>query len=245
MHTITYKEKFQALAFWLSFPWVIPQGLWLKHTAARFPEAEGPREGVIGNFQPKQRFLALGDSVIAGVGHESTGTTLAYSLASSLSEKSQSSIEWQLVGRSGFDSGEIIEQLLPEVAAQPFDFIFISTGVNDVTNMVSATRWQANLLTLFKYLRAHSPNAVIALCGVPPMDKFPLIPKPLNRVLGLRASLLASVGERLCSQQSCIYIPVPTLLSDESFAHDGYHPSPMVCQQWSQQLADELLNPIK
>ena len=61
------KNLFNHLGFWLSLPLSAMQGLWLRKTAIRLPEASGSRRGVSGSGE-RLHLLALGDSIIAGVG---------------------------------------------------------------------------------------------------------------------------------------------------------------------------------
>ena len=67
--------RLQSLMFWLSVPLLLPQALYVRKTAPRFAAAEGPSSGASGTGNTV-RLLAIGDSIIAGVG----ATTLANAL---------------------------------------------------------------------------------------------------------------------------------------------------------------------
>ena len=59
---------------------LLTQGLWAKWRTPRLPPAEGPTEGSFGNG-PRLCLLAIGDSIIAGVGVESTWQAMPARLA--------------------------------------------------------------------------------------------------------------------------------------------------------------------
>jgi lysophospholipase L1-like esterase len=54
------------IGFWLFLPFSALQGLWLRFSATRLPEATGDRTGINGQGE-KLHLLAMGDSIIAGV----------------------------------------------------------------------------------------------------------------------------------------------------------------------------------
>jgi len=231
----------QRVLFRLAFPFVLPQGLWVKLRAPRFSAAAGPRNGFVGEGRPL-RLLLIGDSIIDGVGVERIERAMPGRLADALATSTGACVEWIARGVSGFDSAEIRRELVPCLPEDPFDFIFLSAGVNDVTGLRMAARWRKDLVGLVKDLSSHSPDALIVVSGLPPLHGFPLLPEPLRTVLGLRAKTFDRIAERAVeSLPSVLFVPNRFEPDPSFFAPDGYHPSEESCITWARNVAEEIV----
>jgi len=71
------------LLFWALLPVTAAQGLWLTRRATRLPGAAGAREGSVGNG-PDYHLLAVGDSIIDGVGTGCREASLPVQFATAL-----------------------------------------------------------------------------------------------------------------------------------------------------------------
>lgn len=228
------------LAFWALLPLLLPQALWVKARAPRFPPAPGERSGRIETGAgPALRFLALGDSVIDGVGAETLDGAVPVQAAHAVSERLQCPVHWQVIGQSGVDAGELRARL-HELQPEAFDAILLSVGVNDVTGLHTARRYARDLSALFTALRAHSPRAVMLLAGIPPLHGFPLLPQPLRWLMGLRARRLDGVGRRSAESQGVLFAPLDFEPEPSFFAADGYHPGPQSHRDWGRNLGERL-----
>lgn len=228
------------LAFWALLPFVLPQALWVKARAPRFPPAPGERTGRIEAGEgPTLRFLALGDSVIDGVGAETLAGAVPVQAAHAVSERLQRPVQWQAIGQSGVDAGELYTRL-PELERAPFDAILLSVGVNDVTGLHTARRYARDLRALFAALRTHSPQAIVLLAGIPPLHGFPLLPQPLRWLMGLRARRLDEVGRRTAEGEGALFAPLDFEPEPSFFAADGYHPGPQSHRDWGRNLGERL-----
>src|SRR5437763_5111177 len=94
-------------------PLLLPQARWLRSNALRLPEAAGPREGVVGEGEVTLRVLVVGDSAAAGVGVADQAQALALPLAHRLQEQLGGAVAWQLLARTGVNTREAREQLVP------------------------------------------------------------------------------------------------------------------------------------
>ncbi len=211
--------------FWLSFPFLIPQALYVRQTAPRFAGAGGPKSGTVGSG-PALRLLAIGDSIIDGVGASTLDKALVGQTAALLSSMTGRSVEWHALGVSGFDAKAVIERLLPKIPEQPFDGIVVSVGVNDITGLTTLRNWRRRLTQLLLALSSHSPNATIALSGMPPMHGFPLLPQPLRASFGLRARVFDAVAKEVAGDLPGVeHLPLHFEPDPDKFSPDGYHPS--------------------
>ncbi len=232
----------KSLLFWLVFPFLVPQALYVRQTAPRFAPASGPTEGLVGQGQIK-RLLALGDSIIAGVGASELHRALVGRTAASLAETEGCQVEWHALGRSGYDAREILEDLVPKLPDQDFDFIIISVGVNDITGLTRIRNWRRTLEEILSRLRKHSPDAVIAVAGMPPMHGFPLLPQPLRALFGMRARLFDETAREVVSEfGKATHLPVDFEPHPERFSPDGYHPSEESYVEFGARMADALVS---
>jgi len=231
------KNILKRLGFWLLLPVSAVQGLRLRRTAVRLPEATGARTGVSGQGE-KLQLLALGDSIIAGVGTGTMEQSLPVQFAVALAEVRMCSVHWNVKGANGADISGLrhsINQLHP---GQRADVILISIGVNDVTGLSSTRYWRFQLNQLILELRTKWPHADVIFAGLPPMHQFPLPPQPLRFTLGQRAATLDMIAAGIISRQAgMLHIPTDINPLEQDFCEDGFHPSAESCGNWARELA--------
>ena len=226
------------LAFWVLLPFVAVQALRLRRTAPRLSAASGDSSGQLGSGRAL-RLLAIGDSIIAGVGASTLDRALVGCTARALANELDCSVEWEAQGRIGATSAEVASDLVARIDSRPADAIVVSVGVNDVTALSTLRAWRSNLLGLVDALRKHSPNAVIVVAGMPPLRSFPLIPEPLRSLIGLRGETLDAVSRRcLCERPGVFHVTVTFDRREGSFCPDGFHPSEQSYTQFGQAMAD-------
>ena len=81
--------------FWGLLPVTAAQGLWLRNKALRLPGASGERAGVIG-AGPDYHLLAIGDSIIDGVGTGTTAASLPVQFAQELATRRGLRVRWRI-----------------------------------------------------------------------------------------------------------------------------------------------------
>ena len=227
----------QRALFWLLLPAFAVQGLWLKYRATRLPGAAGVRQGCCGEG-PELHLLAIGDSIIDGVGIDRFERSLPARFAVALAAARACRVYWRAEGTSGHDIGDVIRRL-ESLPGQPHaDIVLISAGVNDVTGLTRTRRWRDSVQRLFAAVRTRWPGARILFAGLPPMARFPLPPQPLRFALGLRAATLDRIASEVAAQTpGALHVPtrIDPLVHD--FCADGFHPSADSCNLWAQELA--------
>ncbi len=234
------KIGFRQIGFWLSLPISAAQGLWLRRTAPRMPEAPGERRGQVGRGETL-RLLAMGDSIIVGVGLEAISHALPVQFATALATKRGCRVEWQLEARNGADICHLRSTISGLDASQQADLILISIGVNNVTGLTSQRQWHIRFKALLGDLRTKWPEARVIFAGLPPMGKFPLPPQPLRFTLGFRAATLDNIAaELLKNEPNMLHIPTDIDLKHQQFCADGFHPARESCEFWAMELAQRL-----
>jgi len=227
--------------FWVVFPFLLPQALYVRKTAPRFAPASGPAEGSVGDGKPT-RLLAVGDSIIAGVGASELSKAMVGQTATAIAKSQNCCVSWQALGVSGYNAAKILERLMPELPDVAVDYIIVSVGVNDITGLTTMRKWRQNLSLLLDKLQTHSPNAVIAVAGMPPLHGFPLLPQPLRALFGMRGRSFDKVAKMVIdTYQNSIHVPLDFEPDSNKFAPDGYHPSEESYAEFGHHMADRLL----
>jgi len=221
----------------LIMPVLLIQVLWVRLTVLQLPEANGERSGHCGNGN-KLNLLIIGDSAAAGVGVDSQNDGLACQLAARLA--TQHHVNWSLIANTGNTSVDIIKELTA-LPAQPFDYVLVSVGVNDVTYLTRTNHWVTNLNTIIDLLNTKFGSPKVLLTGVPPMHLFTAIPNPLRWWLGLRAKRLNELMIGVVKGNkgnSVLAFDLP--FQPEFLAEDGIHPSKLAYQAWANKAADAI-----
>ncbi|KXO09077.1 Lysophospholipase L1 [Moritella sp. JT01] len=218
-------------------PIIIAQGRYVKKVTPKLPEAAGERSGTAGKGQ-KIRLLIIGDSAAAGVGVDNQSQALTGNLVSALSDKYQ--VDWQLLAKSGHTTLDSLK-MLSEQPQQTFDIIVTSLGVNDVTGTLAASTWLTQQQDLITLLREQFNCQQILITQVPPMGQFSALPQPLRRYLGARAAQFnRKLATLIESQSDCQLIDFNAELNNKDMAEDGFHPGPIIYQQWAEIVADKI-----
>ncbi len=227
--------------FWGVLPFLLPQALYVRQTAPRFAAAAGPSKGVSGCGH-QARLLAVGDSIIAGVGATALSRALVGRTAAAIASSVDCSVSWQACGVSGYKATDILDRLVPGLPDNAADYVIVSVGVNDITGLTTIRQWRSKVSLLLEKLRRHSPDSAIAVAGMPPMHHFPLLPQPLRATFGMRSRTfdeeLRALVDRL---PGIVHVPVDIEAAPGKFAADGYHPSEEGYREYGRQMADALL----
>jgi lysophospholipase L1-like esterase len=216
------------------------QGLWLRRKATRLPGAEGDRSGACGGGADLH-LLAVGDSIIDGVGTGRVEASLPVRFAAALAERTERRVCWRVEGASGHGAREVVERVAALPSGVTADVVLISVGVNDVTGLTRTHTWRQRLESLCGIIRSRWPAARILFAGVPPMARFPLPLQPLRFSLGLRAAMLDGIAQQVIGGIAGA-LHVPTRIDDRAhgFCEDGFHPSAESCTLWAEELAARL-----
>lgn len=234
-------RRMKNLLFWAAFPFLLPQALYVRRTAPRFSPADGPSYGSSGHGNPA-RLLAVGDSIIAGVGATVLSRALVGQTAEAISSSLRCCVSWQAHGASGYTSAKILQRLVPNLPDGPADYIIVSVGVNDITGLTSLRKWRENLSLLLENLRTHSPDAAIAVAGMPPLHGFPLLPQPLRAAFGMRGRIFDDAARSVVARfPNTVHVPLDFDPEPHQFALDGYHPSEESYSEFGRYMADGLL----
>ena len=126
--------------FWVLFPFVLPQALKVKRNAPRLLCANGPHEGRFGSGYTFN-LLAIGDSIIAGVGAKTVEQALQGQVSHELERLLGCEVRWQALGSIGASSATVMTCLVPSLPREAFDVIVLSVGVYRLSEFLAF--WKA------------------------------------------------------------------------------------------------------
>lgn len=221
-------------------PLLIWQGHRVRRTTPRLPVAGGALAGEAGSGAPL-RLLVIGESTAVGVGAAHHGEALGGELAGRLAAKLGRRVSWRVIGESGATARRAL-QVLEAAEAAPADLAVVALGVNDVLEQTRVARWQRDVAALVAALHARTGARDVILLEVPPLAKFPALPRPLRDVLGADArrldAALARVGAGLDARERCVrHYRFGFDGAREFFARDGFHPSARGYARWAELVA--------
>ncbi|WP_376694594.1 SGNH/GDSL hydrolase family protein [Wenzhouxiangella sp. EGI_FJ10409] len=216
------------------------QGRWLRGRVPRLDEAPGDRSGNLAGSEPTIRIAGLGESPMAAVGLADQSEGVMPRLAAELAAISGRQVEWRAAARSGATANFAREKLLPLLDTGPTHIAVIALGVNDCLRQRSARAWHGELARLLDAVCSRLDPDRIVLAGIPPMQHFPALPRPLSTMLGLRAALLDAVTGRLAGcRPGLLHAPMDFVeRPDDLFCRDGFHPNARAQVLWARQLAE-------
>ena len=223
----------RSLLFWSALPFVLPQAMWVRQRAPRFA---GPAAAAEGLARPDAaaptdaaaplRLVGLGDSLIEGVGVTRAEDCLTACCAREFAAATGRAVGWRTVGRSGATSAGVLHKLAARLPPEPVDLFLVSVGVNEVTALRRRRDWRAHLDAIATRLARHSPDALAVFLGLPPLQRFPVLPSPLAQVLGLGARQLDDeLAAVLGAHPGARHFRFDFEARPEEFAPDGFHPS--------------------
>lgn len=219
-------------------PFLYLQGQYVRRKVGVLPEAEGDKKGKTGNGQNFAKLLILGESTAAGVGAKTHETGLAGNFARFLSEKTGRPIEWHVIGKSGITVRGTINELVPQIPNENFDYILLALCGNEVLKLRSPRAFRRDMRELIAILRKKNPQATFFMTNAPAVRLSPVLPFPIKSILGyLSAMHDANAREFTAAMSRVYYFHQPTEVPEDFFA-DGIHPSEEGYRFWAKTMID-------
>lgn len=218
-------------------PILLLQGIYVRRTTPKLPEANGARSGVRGNG-PVLRLLIAGDSAAAGVGVDWQQDALSGQLIEALASRHE--VHWRLIAKSGATT-ESLMALLNSSDNEPFDFTVVSIGVNDVTKGIPVHDWIEQLHRLQALLTQRFGVGQVFFTSIPPMHRFPALPQPLRWYLGRGAKKFnARLRDWSANEAQATMVKVDFPLDSQYIASDGFHPGRPAYVAWARSVVEAI-----
>ena len=217
-------------------PLLYLQGQITRWKVGVLPGAGGETTGVAGNAggEPAKLFV-IGESTVAGLGARTHELALAGQFAKQLSDRIGRPVHWHVVGKNGVTARRTIDELLPQMPDEPFDYIFVGLGGNDVMKISSPKKWRRDMNELLGRIRDKHPRVPIFLSNCPMIGMSPVIPQPTKAILWHLSQMHnANITEFTREMPGVYYYRQPAQVNLEGFFADGIHPSEQGYADWSQ-----------
>lgn len=219
------------------WPLLMAQAAGTRKRTPTLPEAQGPREGKLGEGPAGWRVLIAGDSSAAGVGVSHQDHAFAGHFTRTLHRRSGRPLRWRLRARSGLTTQEVADMLRAEPPPAA-DVVIVLSGVNDVIELVTPRRAVAQREALAAWLLDTGAARHVVFAALPPIHQFPLLPQLLRRVMGDDARRHDDALARWAATRAGVFhVPVNLQLSPAAMAADGFHPGEPVYRACGETLA--------
>ncbi|MCB1024168.1 MAG: SGNH/GDSL hydrolase family protein [Acidobacteria bacterium] len=215
-------------------PFLYLQGQYTRWKVGRLPDAGGATTGELESNGPTIRFLAIGESTVAGIGAKTHAEALTGQFAKHLSDHLEKKVEWHALGHSGITVRRTLDELIPNLPEKEFDAILVALGANDVFTVNSPENFRKDMKELLDLLRKKNPNARIFLANVPMVRDFIALPNPLRYILSRLAKLHHFNAIDLVSKMPEVYYYDDVGAVKEDFFSDGIHPSAHGYDLWAE-----------
>jgi len=186
------------------------------------------------------KYIALGDSLSAGVGSEKTETTIVYQFASNLS-KDYGKVAVLNLALPGGTTEDVIKDQLPRAINEKPDYVTLLIGINDIHNKFTDGQFTANYSYILNELLTKTEARIVVInlpyLGSPKAVRFPYNwmlnerTKEFNGKISGVISKLSNNRIRLVDLYGRTY---KTFNKDpKSYSPDLFHPSEEGYLEWS------------
>lgn len=189
------------------------------------------------------QYIALGDSLTAGLGVNSVKETFPYKVAESLQNRGYSMI-LKIYAKSGATTEDLLEKQLPQVKNQKANLITIFIGTNDLHQLSTPEKFKRNYQQIIDRLKGQDK---IVLLNLPYLGSPKLIYPPYDLLIDQRTQQFNQVIAKLAQENNLQYIDLytPTREAFKTnltvYSEDQFHPSEKGHQIWAEIIADNLL----
>jgi len=220
-------------------PMLFLQGQITRWKVGILPDAAGPRAGIAGIGNDPAKLWVMGESTVAGLGARDHERALAGRFATNLSNYIDRSVAWKVLGKNGVTARQTIDELLPQMPDESFDYILLGIGGNDVMKLSSPVVWRRDMLELLSKLRERLPDAVIFISNCPMIILSPVIPQPAKALLWQLSRMHdENIQEFTRDIDRVVYYPQPVGVELEGFFADGIHPSERGYADWARSMME-------
>jgi acyl-CoA thioesterase I len=190
-------------------------------------------------------YVALGDSLTAGVGADKYEESYPYLVAKVIADKRSENINLKGLAYPGAKTSDLINDLLiPAITVKP-DLVTLLIGINDVYGNISAAVFKKNYQNILERL-AKDTSAKIYLIGLPYIGSPKALLFPYNYYYFARIREFNRIIKGLALKYNFKYIDLatPELIelgnNLKYYSRDLFHPSVFGYKIWAQKIYDDI-----
>lgn len=241
---IVRSNRLKGWASWALLPFCFWQGLKVRSSSISLLPPRGPVKTIVGADKAGKpyRVLIIGDSSVASIGASDLDEGLAMQMATRLSDRLDRPIALRISGNSSATSGDLRDNVVPNLPKDAFDLVFVVIGMNDAKNFHTAKRFIKGFGGLIYTLNARFPSAMIAHWPISPMTIFPVLPQPLKTCLTFRSDILDALAGCLAAGRGIERFERRMTFPQSGFAADGFHVNAFGYALWAEEAVNALMS---
>ncbi len=183
-------------------------------------------------------YVAIGDSLTAGVGVDSYTQSYPYLIANSIVQNQKTEVTLIPFAIPGIRSEYVVGYFLDSVIKEEPDIITILIGTNDIHGNVSASKFKEHYEIILRTLTEKTDAKIYAI-NLPYIGTKNLILQPYRYYLDLRTREYNTIIKDLAGQYTVTYVDLysahkPQALDDTYYARDFFHPNTVGYTLWAQ-----------
>lgn len=182
-------------------------------------------------------YVALGDSLTAGVGADEYSQSYPYLLAQYLAGNDYQ-INLKSRALPGAKTTDLLNILLPKAIEDNPDLMTLLIGVNDIHGQVSAKEFRTNYENILRQLTQET-KAEIFVINIPFLGANNLLLPPYNWFFNFKTRQFNKIIQELATKYSVnylnLYTPTESLFKQNGshYAPDFFHPSAQGYKIWA------------
>lgn len=188
-------------------------------------------------------YVALGDSLTAGVGVDTYTSSYPYLVAEDI-EKNGTAVTLYPYAVPGVRSQYVLDNFLDAAIARDPDVVTLFIGINDIHGNIPAALFKKNYSAILKELTTKTEARVYAI-GLPYIGTPDLINAPMRYYFNWRIKTYNEIIRGLATEYGVTYIDLyaaqlPHELDPSYYATDAFHPNALGYTVWSQRIYESL-----
>lgn len=216
-------------------PFLYLQGQITRWKVGLLPDAAGDKQGKYGEGDNPFQLYVIGESTVAGLGARTHELALAGQFAKYLSLHKGHPVKWKVLGKNGVTARRTINELIPQMPDDRFDYVLLGIGGNDVMRLSSPRKWRRDMIELIEIVRKKNPHATIFISNCPMIVYSPIMPPPIKAILWKLSQMHdANIREFTNDMERVFYFPQPVNVPVKGFFEDGIHPSEQGYADWAE-----------
>lgn len=170
------------------------------------------------------KYVALGDSLTAGVGSQDQKKTFPYVFAQSLEKKGNVVILVNL-SQSGAKSKDVLQYQVSQALQENPDYITLLIGINDIHSLVQVGEFEKNFQEIVKQLNVENKAKIIIL-NLPYLGSGQLVLPPYSLLLDFQTKRYNDIIQKVASSYNLPVVDLYTQTkNNQTYSADQFHPS--------------------
>lgn len=227
-----------AMVLVFAYAWYLHASIYWKLGEIALHQPSDFAEYIVGKSTPSQlTYVAIGDSLTAGVGVETYSKSYPYLLAQNIAENN---VRVHLIPFAvpGVRSAYIYDNFIEPVIAKKPNIITLFIGINDMHGNVPLKQFEEQYAQILVSL-TQKTNAQIYVINLPSIGTSDLISLPYRYYFNWRTQQYNEIIQKLATQYKVTYIDLhkahePYALDNTYYATDFFHPNAVGYTLWAQ-----------